>query len=345
MIEYDAMEGLYRSRFDFYKETYRDPGFSSNCDDPLVSEIWSHQPSVITSRRAVRDIVAQPPILSASPSIEYSEENPCLQLRIVWIPYDDDQYTLEISQEDHKLLVTNLQLELAYDYCVATPGGRYFLPVSAADRGKLLICAVNVNIAYGSICWIHDLVAHRTTALCWSSKFFLRRMQALLNYDRSIAQHAMFPALLCARFHEECLDIEIHRELVIVASVENRTKHYKTMIPYCEVAQGSFASLSAKMSGCASTLAGINLGAKIQQSILAAVDAYQTEQKPILASDDFARVSAGVGEYVRVLRERTERIQDETACLSRKSEVQLTAVSSLFSSLHNSFMIFRPCFK
>lgn len=248
---------------------------------------------------------------------------PAPKLRVVWLPLNYQSWTVAISKEDHESLLNRLQLRLAYRYSFASYGG--FVTLPSSDPDTMTMCASNRMYRF-AMTWTHHLPTQQTVVLCWGKSSLLSRLRGFLDQFRPWMFHPLFPALLEVRLSDQCASKLIYETVSTVGGVEMRTKHQNQIFEGTKVAQGTYAQLSAVMSGCASSLTLLNREIKLQQSILAAVDAYQ---KKTLESGNSATSAGGIDECVLLLQHRLQRLRDFIETNARRAEIQLTAVSPI----------------
>ena len=164
----------------------------------------------------------------------------------------------------------------------------------------------------------------------WGDQWCLKMTQDILKREcyRSLSHHALFPAILASEFLACLTDRDICQEVDIVEKVENRTRFHLRRGSGFGVAEGSYASLSARMSGTASLMAGLE---RVAQVFHKALDLNQSHENHCPARE----VNQEGNGYVYDMQSCVIRLRDrllmqevQIKFLNRRAEIQLTAVSN-----------------
>ena len=323
------MDTLYTSWCDAYVDEQPPPSFSSVDADPLVSEVWSN-PAITTRRRiSADDIVSEFLSPDLHPAAHGSEGGFGLVFRMVWIEVDQHTWNYKISEHDFNLLLDKLHLSLAHKYGVLSPGGLTILPARIDGQDDIVTCTIG-GYTDSILCWTHNMATHHSVAIYCGKYYDISLLQTLLDSHKPLARHPLFPAILSTRKLEHRGFRELYHALNTIRSVQNRTRHQSFGAKNVGAASGDYASLSALMSGCASTLARVNRDVSRQQAVLAEVDVFLAQQTTSESAHRSPTLKTDFEQSVRILKHRLERLQSEVAYDSRRSDLQLTAVSYFF---------------
>lgn len=305
-------------------------GFKDRSGYLDISEISHHPEAAQRRASATADAIAGS-LLSAEGPLEATESlRVSGQLRMVWVTLHKDPvpWQLDISRNDLDIILRAFRLVSAFDYIFTAPGGVLVMPRLPSKKDHTVTGCVFILDLF-AVCWSHDLRTRQTSGLCWGGKWGLSTMQELLTRQKSLSSHPLFPALLTAIMLGRLLDRDLNRHIQSIAEVEVRTEYHPWGYTQSERAEGSFALLSARMSGCASAFAGLERIARILHVILDTIAGYRTQQQHEPMANDMDVVDTAVGEHVVLLRSRLHVQELQIKFLSRRTEVQLTAVSSL----------------
>ena len=310
------------------------PGFDFNdtCDTITVSETKSdaqpYRHPVKLEKRTISDGFAQSPLSTKDGFDNIKSVGDNGSLRLVWVRLHKDSipWKLDINEKDLDSVLDTFNLRSAYKYAFTSAGGITFMPVRADERPHTIVCAVFMPDLFG-IAWNHNLTTHQTSAVCWGDEWILKALQDIISYQVSLSHHPMFPALLAAIMLGRLLDRDLHRDAHRIEEVENRTRYHPRQNTAAGTAEGSYASLSAKMSGCAAAFAGLERIAGVLHVILDAISAYRQPQRRMETDEKVEHISAAVRKCVGLLRDRLKMEEAQIKFLTRRVEVQLTAVS------------------
>ena len=323
------METLYTSWCDAYVDEQPPPGFSPIDADPLVSELWSNPATTTRRRISADDIVSEFLSPDLHPAAHGSEGGFGLVFRMVWIEVDQHTWKYKISEHDFNLLLDKLHLSLAHKYGVLSPGGLTILPARIDGQDDIVTCTIG-GYTDSILCWTHNMATHHSVAIYCGKYYDISLLQTLLDSHKPLARHPLFPAILSTRKLEHRGFRELYHALNTIRSVQNRTRHQSFGAKNVGAASGDYASLSALMSGCASTLARVNRDVSRQQAVLAEVDVFLAQQTTSESAHRSPTLKTDFEQSVRILKHRLERLQSEVAYNSRRSDLQLTAVSYFF---------------
>ena len=243
---------------------------------------------------------------------------------IIWIKGNVSvwPWNIEIRPETESLILERLQLKRARQI-IPVSGGFVHLPENSKSRHSFALYLFERFI----LVWTHDMNTGRTVAICWNDEIWFPRsdFEKVIEQQAALAKHSMYfgycAAISMTRQHEG--DIERNRNRII--GVEARTSHntfYKTWT----AAEGSLAALSADMSGCTQYLACTDKELDIMREVLdIAMEDQWTASSGQLGSahgalEDLKRCAL-------ILRQRLEEQRREIRYVTRRAEVQLTAVS------------------
>ncbi len=122
------------------------------------------------------------------------------------------------------------------------------------------------------------------------------------------------------------LDRDLDREVKSIAAVENRTRYHGFRNTSVGIAEGDYASLSERMSGCAMSLAGLERISKVLNEFLGEISIH-TQCCGFKDDPKLGNVNLKVDECVETLKRRLKMQNIQIDYLSRRVEVQLRAVS------------------
>ncbi|KAL9633644.1 MAG: hypothetical protein Q9164_004579 [Protoblastenia rupestris] len=252
-----------------------------------------------TRRIADVDIVSW---LDQRGAVGDSDKKSCGIMRMVWVNRDVNLYPwkCEISKRNQELVLERFEVKRARQ--LVPDGGFICLP--AEDR----------------------------QALWWGDNDYALspRILNVLKYQTNLVGHPMFMALVAAIIILQSSQdaIELNRDKI--NRVEHRTQHSHFHSSKRPIAAGSYASLSAMMSGSATHLAGIETTSGTLREILDALSEYQWPQD-VERPEWAGKVVKEVDECVKVLRQRLKAQELKIRYLSRRADVQLTALFNLIT--------------
>lgn len=300
--------------------------YNEDCDAIYVSETSRPvQSKVELRRRKFSELFEQSPSLCKTTLRDTGDD---VLLRLAWVTLHKDPipWKLDIKNSDLNLILESFNITPGYRYTFSAPGGIAFIPAQAQEDPQDLVCSVFILDMF-AIIWNHDFTTHRTSALCWGDQWVIETMHSLLTHLKPLSQHPIFPALLAATLLGRLLERVLNRLVNSIEAVENRTQFHSRRHTATGIADGSYASLSAQMSGCASTLAGMERITRVFHMILDSILNYEPRRHGIETYEEIELVSGEVNVCACVLRDRLAMEEVQIRFLSRRVDIQLTAVS------------------
>ena len=178
-------------------------------------------------------------------------------MRIVWVYVDANvmPWRTDMKESVFESLLEGFELKGAHQL-IPLDGGIIFLP---ADHQNKQSFALQVSALAVSIIWTYNLETNSTEVIwLFSNTFFSSSLvQDILQRQKRLARHPMFIAFLAAVL---ILDrtTRVFRDInMSIVQTENRTRHSSLHGDTYPVAEGSYASLSARMSGSATVIAAV----------------------------------------------------------------------------------------
>ena len=250
-------------------------------------------------------------------------------LAIIWIRGNVSvwPWNVEIKRETENLILGRLQLRQARQI-IPVSGGLVRLLENSKSRHSFALYMFERFI----LVWTHDTSTGRTVAVCWNDEIWFPRsdFQNVIEKQATLVKHPMYvgycAAISMTRQHE--CDIERNRNSII--GVEARTSH-NTFYKNWTAAEGSLAALSAEMSGCTQYLACTDKELDIMREVLDLVidDEWTASRGQVESSHGAFR---NLKRCALVLRQRLQAQKREIRYVTRRAEVQLTAVSDNLSN-------------
>ena len=309
------------------------PAFDLNngCENFKATEIHLHERSLQLRTKLVQD-KAILPWLQTYMDPSKPENEPSALFRVVWVPLRKEPrpWVLDIRKSHIDRILDSFGIKTVHKYSFTGPAGFMSLPAAAGDSDRLQ-CSVFMPDLF-AMTWTHNLSTGKTEALCWGDEWVMKTTLDVLVHQQKLARRPMFPALLAGMMLGHLLDRDLHRHNRTVAETENRTRYHPWRNTPVGIAEGSYASLSARMSGCAAALAGLERICKLLHETLDATCAYPQRQQT--SDDDMETTVFDSGECVEVLRKRLHMQEVQICYLARRVEIQLRAVSTI-SNLKN----------
>ena len=317
------MEGFYASLNGPATQDIR-PKFQLNkaAKTVMISEVFPGQTRNELNQSTITEIFAPIPSLAKGGMQAVPGAYGNGFLRLVWIPLHKAErpFMLDVNKTDLDTLLSNFQLCGSWLYAFTSTGGLAVLPSFDKCAGSPVEYAVFMPDLF-AISWNHDAVRKQTRAICWGDDWIRSAMQDILSYTCSLADHVMFPALLASMMLNRLLDRDLTRLTSSIAEVENRTQYHPWRHTASGVATGSYASLSATMSGCASALAGLDRIARVLQTIIEATAARQIMNEAVTQDKSFMNLNDEVNGCINVLKERVKMAEVQIKFLTRRAEV------------------------
>jgi len=315
------------------QRVWDDISFSSRTEVD-VSEVWQHQiqHDVRISHRYRRlqktDLTTWlhgRKLSSAAAKIDSDQ----LLLRLIWIPLQVQQKTLDVAQSIYKQAFTSSNHELSEGYCKTIPAGIGELHDNQRSNKTQSFFSLHPKIF---MTWSTCRRTGGLIVICVAEEKKLPIFLDLLEqpFIHKIVSHASSPALIVAILlssEVERTQDDIKRQ---VREVEVRTGHHNWKSRSERAALGDLTSLSAKMSGL-STRCGSCLR---KQHILVEVLDFVSGQllnpnstEPATEGPQSA-YSAAL-DMVDMLRKRASVQKTDNMFIQRRVDTQLEAVSTI----------------
>lgn len=301
--------------------------FNEDSDELDVSEIWPFHPTRELRRRRIPDVDVGP-WLTRNPT--HQLEAPAL-LRLVWVRLHKDvrPWQLNIRKSSLDAVLESFNVEEAYKYSFSSPSSFIIMPVRRIEHCNTFVFSLFMPDLF-AVSWIHDAGSGRIDGVCWADDWISEMMQDIMSHQKGWARHPLFLALVVSVMLGRLLDRDLDREVKSIAAVENRTRYHGFKHTSVGTAEGGYASLSERMSGCAVSLAGLERISKVLNEFLEEISIYS---KQYGGNDDFewGDVNLKVDECVETLKRRLKMQKIQVDYLSRRVEVQLTALFNLIA--------------
>lgn len=259
-----------------------------------------------------------------------SDKNSCDIMRIVWvrrkIKTTLDHWEDEISQANQDLVLENFGLKKASQ--LAAYHTLICLPMKNRQDLDKRCFALGMPGHTSILVWTHDLMTNRTKAVCWGDHEFLpfSLVQSVLESQKKLAGHPMFMAFVAAISILQATQALIEPICDKINLVENRTQHCPENLLTRPNVAGSYASLSAMMSGIATRLVSFEGRIEILHEILDSMIEYEWPGG-ITYPESAEKLVKEVEECVLILKKRVKGLERRTHYLSQRADIQLTAVS------------------
>jgi len=247
-------------------------------------------------------------------------------MRIVWANLDIGNYPWKcgIRKSNQELILELLELKRARQ--LVPDGGIICLPTKSRHNSKKQSFALSTT-AHCVLVWTHNLVTNRTEAIWWGDDESVpsSSLKSVLGYQRKLVSHPMFMALVAAIVIYQATQDAVESIRDTINQVENRTKHSPFNPSLRSTAAGSYASLSAVISGSATHLAGKEMESSTLREILDSIMSYQWPEG-IERPEWAEKVIEEVNDCVKILRQRLKAQELKLRYLSHRTNIQLTAV-------------------
>ena len=298
-------------------------GYDEKQDGFDISEICQENGTPYFNTKRINDSMAASWLDGLSEENDSTHGKRC-HLAIIWIKGNVSvwPWNVEVKRETESLVLERLRLKQARQV-IPVSGGFVRLPENSKSRHSYALYMFERFI----LVWTHDMSTGRTVAICWYDDTWFPRsdFETVIEQQAALAKHPMYvgycAAISMTRQHEG--DIERNRNSII--GVEARTSH-NTFYKNWTAAEGSLAALSAQMSGCTQYLACTDKELDIMREVLDLV----MDDQWTASGGLFNRANGALEELNRcasVLRQRLEAQRREIRYVTRRAEVQLTAVS------------------
>ena len=296
-----------------------------------ISEIHQENGTPHFSTKRINDLMAAS-WLDGLSKVNDSTDRKSGHSAIIWINGNVSvwPWNVEIKRETESLILERLQLKQARQI-IPVSGGFVRLPQHSKSRHSFALYMFERFI----LVWTHDMSTGRTVAICWNDETWFPRsdFENVIEQQATLVKHPMYvgycAAISMTRQHEG--DLERNRNSII--GVEARTAH-NTFYKNWTAAEGSLAALSAEMSGCTQYLACTDKELDIMREVLELVmdDEWTASRGRIDCANGALQE---LKRCASVLRQRLEAQRREIRYVTRRAEVQLTAVSGKsYTSLH-----------
>lgn len=298
--------------------------FNEKSEGLDVSEIRSFHPSNELQRTHIPDCDVASWLTKGSPH----ETEASTLLRLVWVRLHKDvrPWQLNIRKSSLDAVLGYLRIKEAYRYSFTSPGTFAVMPVRQTGNSNTLVFSLCMPDLF-AVVWTHDAVSGRTEGVCWADDWISEVMQDVVSHLKGMAQHPLFLALAVSVMLGHLLDRDLDREAKSIAAVENRTRYHGFKHTSVGIAEGDYALLSEKMSGCAVSLAGLERIFKVLDDFLGEISIH-TQRHGVKDDPNLENVNLNVNESVETLKRRLKMQNIQIDYLSRRVEIQLRAVSN-----------------
>ena len=245
---------------------------------------------------------------------------------IIWITIGDSGNKMDIRESNMDLILERFDLKRAFSYNSSLHHGLICLQTSHASSSTIR----SYSLCFGywnRLIWTHDTSTSKTNVVYIGERDRSDLMQQAIKHLKRLFWHPMFLAIAASAVGMQWLEDEFYDAEGSVVEVEQRTKHSRWQKTLWDPAQGSYAYLSANMSGVASTLADCEYARSIMEEVLTGLSAYTVEEKSS-AEDEASRLQLEFRECIQLLQQRSRSLGSFIRSHSRRADVQLTAVSN-----------------
>lgn len=308
-------------------------GFNEKSDKLNISEICTLDPSDELQRVQIAD---NDVTLWLSKDTAYENGFSAL-LRLVWIPLHKGfrPWQLDIRKSSIDAVLENFEIEQAYRYSFTSPASFATIPICGTDDPDTRMFSLCMPDLF-ALAWKHSARSGRTVSVCWADDWISEAMHHVMSRQKRWARHPLFLALVASVMLGYLLDRDLDREAKSIAAVENRTRYHGFKHTSVGIAKGDYVSLSQRMSGCAVSMAGLERISKVLNEFLG--DICFHAQRYFVSGDPCLRgVNLELDECVETLKKRLKMQKIQIDYLSRRVQVQLTAVSNPVS-LHRCYV-------
>ena len=190
---------------------------------------------------------------------------------VVTVPTSsDNQYLLDIKEEDYRSLVDNFGLEQCIGFASSASTSFDLTPRRCSQNARDFTASFHLQDAWG-LYLAYDEAQERILGLCWGIRNVLPRFVQALSILRMAALQpsytlvAMVAALNC---YHSWRSASLSQS---IAQVERRTGHQGWDISMHTEASGSYSDLSARISGILTSLASNHRVLDMCDQVLSAV--------------------------------------------------------------------------
>ena len=297
--------------------------FNEKSKELNFSEIRSFHPSHEFQRKQVPDSDIGPWLTK----ISSHETEASALLCLVWIRLHKNvrPWQLNIRKSTLDAALESFKIEEAYRYSITSPGTFAIMPAHQTEYPNTHMFSLCMPDLF-AVSWTHDTESGRTQGVCWADDWISEAMQDVMSHLKGWARHPLFLALVVSVMLGYLLDRDLDREVKSIAAVENRTRYHGFRHTSVGIAEGDYASLSERMSGCAVSLAGLERISKVLNEFLGEISTH-TQRYGLKDDPKLGDVNLKVDECVETLKRRLRMQNIQIDYLSRRVEVQLRAVS------------------
>ena len=302
--------------------------FDESCDGFDAMEVLSNdQPSQVQTTRISSDNVVPwlDRNMGASGNIRPGNSAP---LRIVWVNVDVDTispWRMGIQKTNMDLILEHFGIRRAYAYMFTYSRGLIHLPTSDTAQPKKEFYSL-FGFNQLRLLWTHNTSTGNVEALCVGTQRHCGTMQNIIIHLKTLFWHPLFLAIAVSVLTISAIEHAVNTSFTSIVEVEMRTRHSYWDESHWISAEGSYASLSAKMSGCATTLATCECDRKFLDQILDEISKHALPASS-LTQDGSDKMKIEFYQCVRILEQRSINAEAFLRNCSRRVDIQLTAVS------------------
>ena len=319
-----------------YPRIFKRTRFSEEPDKLTVVEIQPSHFSYELQKTQLPDADVGP---WSTKNTLHETEAPAI-LRLVWVPMREESQGLILDTRKSSLdtILQKFELEEVYRYSFTYPALFALISARQTEQSNTPAFSLSMKDVFG-FAWKHDVTSGRTEGLFWCYDWAYEEMWLIMNKTKAWVRHPLFLALIASVMLGDLLDTNLGLANRTINAVEARTRYHGFHTPPSEIAEDNFTSLSQRMSGCAVELAMTERDHKVLAEFLGEICLYS--QRYDVSDDPSSRgVKSGVEDCVEALKRRLKIQKIELDLLSRRVEIQLTAVSNeLFTT---QLSILRP---
>ncbi|KAL8696062.1 MAG: hypothetical protein Q9201_007843 [Fulgogasparrea decipioides] len=307
----------------------QDATFNEQSD---VSEVFEHGASTEVATSTVRNVDVVPWLDQRLAVAVGGDEGRCIT-RIVWLKtaVESFPWQLNIVKSSYDSILESFELKTA---CQLVPdGGIVCLPTGNRHQPNKQFFALSISIHHFALVWTYDSTTSCTKAICYVDErdtILLARIKDVLGSQKRLVRHPMFLGFVVAIVRSKLIDDDIRRINSEIISVENRTRHSPGHTPWQNTARGSYAALSALMSGSATSVATVEFETAVVSEILNTLLGYrwpQESERPNWIDSIIEEVS----DCVRILQQQLNAQEQKFRHLSLRANIQLTALFNLIT--------------
>jgi hypothetical protein len=307
------------------------PGSGEGSEDISVSEIRSRHSQISkpvqTSSVPSANIGAW---LDNACSSTPGDDSDYARVALVWVNMRKDHppWRLDIRQSSFKLVMEKFMIENAYRYCYSGSAGMAAFPTSNCENKETRSYCLFMSDVF-ALAWSHNPTRGTSQGVCFAEPWAISTFQALLENQISMATHPMFLAAVAGLTLEHILDRDLAELSYSIGMVEIRTGYHGWATPSTGAAEGDYATLSAKMSGSGTSLAGLKRIAKVLRETIEFISQCSPQKGSGVTSTNSQHNDAefAMQECLTVLKSRLTMEEIEVDFLLHRTQIQITAVS------------------